>query len=167
MSKRGGNNTLPAVFMHSAWGQALTAFSCQTFLFLIILEIYPPNRRVYFSMSQLAMVRFAERIDRFVKGQVTVGEWCALIASGASSRPICLVVTWGLRLRTQNCGAGKEPDGKCDLVMACRVPPSSLFVWVCLLMGECISLCVLLGTATLTINNETPLVWVWVSPGVV
>lgn len=68
--------------MHSAWGQALAVFSCQTFLFLIIPEIYPPNQRVYFSMSQLATVRFAEHIDRFVKGQVIVGEWCALIASG-------------------------------------------------------------------------------------
>lgn len=33
-------------------------------------------------MSQPATVRSTEHIDRFVKGQVIVGEWCALIASG-------------------------------------------------------------------------------------
>ncbi len=51
-------------------------------LYFSLFRRFTHPRRVYLSMSLLATVRFAEHIDRFVKGQVIVGEWCALIASG-------------------------------------------------------------------------------------
>lgn len=54
-------------------------------------EIYPPNQTVYFSMSQLATVRFTECIDRFVKGQIIVGRMICCDCLWASSRPICLL----------------------------------------------------------------------------
>lgn len=79
-------------------------------------------------MSQLATVRFAERIDRFVKGQVIVGEWCALIASGLLQDQFVWLSLEGWGLRTQ-CGAGKEPDGKCDLLVTCRVLPPRPFAF--------------------------------------
>lgn len=97
--------------MHSAWGQAPTAFSYQTFLFLIIPEIYPPNQRVYFSMSQLATVRFAEHIDRFVKGQVIVGEWCALIASGLLQDQFVWLSLEGRGSELRSVGQGRSLTG--------------------------------------------------------
>lgn len=44
--------------------------------------MHPPNQTVYFNVTQLAPVKLNEHIDRVVKGQVIVLEWCVLIASG-------------------------------------------------------------------------------------
>lgn len=76
-------------------------------------------------MSQPAPVRFAESIDRFVKGQVIVGEWCALIASGLlQDQFVCL----SLEGRGTELSVEQEPDGKCDLLVTHRVFPPCRFV---------------------------------------
>lgn len=81
-----------------------------------------PTQRVYFSVSQLAPVKLIDRCGWVVSSDCL---W-------ASSRPICLLVTLGLVLEAQR-GAGKELDGKCDLLVTCWVLPPCLFVRICLL----------------------------------
>lgn len=77
----------------------------------------------------------------------------------ASSRPICLVVTWGPWAQNSvwgRKGAWREMWSPYDVSLLSLRP----FVRVCLLERKCVFLCVcaLLDTPTLTVDNEAPFV---------